>query len=88
MLTTEPEAEDKICRVTHPTDSRFPPLCLASGCMHWRWWHDEPLEIMQLEMLIPPDDQGWVPTDLPGCWQRPNLSRRGYCGLAGRPEHG
>jgi hypothetical protein len=41
-------------------------LCLASGCMAWRW-HDPKLDDTQLR-------------------RQPNGQRRGYCGIAGKPE--
>ena len=75
------------------------PRCSADECMTgWRWW-DGPTEYKDAYgdggEAAALEDEGWTKgAKVAGqrravhCWSRPNPNRRGYCGLAGRPEEG
>ncbi|HKJ75042.1 MAG TPA: hypothetical protein VKA19_13085 [Alphaproteobacteria bacterium] len=67
--------------------------CISSDCMAWRW--SDPEEeyysaYVGFQRRTKPEGDNW--TDELGSaggvigWTRPIKNRRGYCGLAGRPE--
>lgn len=92
MILTEEEAKTKWCpyvRVEYGTTSGLnrdglgcaadTAICLASGCMAWRWLMDEPHDIECASVRTQMDP---VP-DLCNC-DGPS-TRVGFCGLAGAP---
>jgi len=97
MLLTAEEAGDYSCcgpdgcgSTIEATGFRF---CTGDGCMAWRWWDPVVPPLMSLwsksrdEMVKPgefiaEDDAEWR---LSSGEKVP--ARRGYCGLAGKPEH-
>ena len=83
MLVTEKEAQGRWCAFGHQAGffgstplvfNRQPngdvPSCLGSLCMSWRW--EKPKGIREIDLVTTElvDDQ----------------PRRGYCGLAGKPD--
>lgn len=83
---TEEEAKTKWCpmyRISAGAGEWYdiwykvpPNLCLASGCMAWRWMLDDEWEPSE---QIHQEGGGSYTTEKP-----PKL--RGYCGLAGKPS--
>jgi hypothetical protein len=92
MLLSEEEAKTKWCpHVRHPGEggtfnrgTQHGPLndhehnagtlcnCIASACMAWRWWDGETLS--------------HEPHSEYGAQRIAPDQRRGYCGIAGKPE--
>ena len=71
-------------------------ICLGSRCLQWRWTGDEG-EAKCLPVGEIPDGDGWskhgaefphydLPSRIYQNWHRHVPARRGYCGLAGKPE--
>jgi hypothetical protein len=59
-------------------------MCLASGCMVWRWGEAPVFE--RKTGHASPEGDGWIEVE-EGLWQRehPHM-RRGLCGLAGKTD--
>jgi len=84
-------------RMNLPADGEaFVPRCIGSGCMAWRNVGATVLTTVTTS-FGEPGAGDWTRTgepfahaDLPHVlcqeWSRPNPERRGYCGLAGKPE--
>ncbi|MDR2696271.1 MAG: hypothetical protein LBC79_07845 [Deltaproteobacteria bacterium] len=82
MITPENEAKEKACckATANLEDGRLvTPACLASGCMAWRW-ADKPTKYV---LDVPANE---TPDGEPIMHIAQNTERRGFCGLAGRPE--
>lgn len=70
MLLTDSEARSTWCHITMGPKKT---KCLGAECMAWRWWEHPPQECDDCGLL----DAVWV--------EKPE-KRRGYCGLAGKPD--
>ena len=74
-------------------DSRNAPLgnCIGSRCMWFRWWALETEFVSGDER---PEGDGWVEGTMHSmatsavskAWSRTVGEKRGYCGMAGKPE--
>lgn len=88
MLVTENQATTHFC----PFDPNA-AKCAGSKCvMAWRW-ADADIEIVTTDTNAPPMGDGWEPRGQVGkarkrwSWSRTwGDRRRGYCGVAGKPE--
>ncbi len=83
MMLTEEEARTKWCPHGRGVDNDFAAgivvtnlgcLCLGSDCMQWRW--------LGRRITFYDGDNGSGTTQTP----ENDIGKRGYCGLAGRPE--
>lgn len=77
MLTNH-QARQCACPIFGRSDDGHPFKCIASTCMMWRWAEGEPLAAFGDPINI----LGLEPLE----HEQPR-DRRGYCGLAGKPEH-
>ena len=87
MIITEKDAANTTCVVTRGHDIKS--CCLGSKCMAWRWWFGDSEYIFEYGSLTEPPNNSreWIPAlEHPGKWASLNNDRRGYCGLAGKPE--
>lgn len=92
MLVTEEEAHERFCPLCFPRTATG-EACIGRTCMAWRWVKDIGYEFK----LVQVKDE-MTPPELPDGWEyhrivrdgwaeyRRDLTRRGYCGLAGKPE--
>jgi hypothetical protein len=90
-MFTEQEAKNKSCPLTFaiPDQRRAdgavvqvsgPWPCAGSDCMAWRW-QDDPLQVTAHGLKR--FGEGSLPDSES---VKPNVNRRGYCGLAGNPN--
>lgn len=92
-MMIEAEARQRRCCGPEGCGAPMPEVgrtCIAGECMAWRWLGDGTIRFPdvadgpQRPADVPHD---WVWEDgtpgMPGRWVKP---RRGYCGLAGRPQ--
>ena len=80
MLVTEEEAREIECRrlrVDGHADVVLCSMCIATKCMHWRWWD----RATKTEVVVPARETGGDPVTR----EVPTTNRRGYCGLSGIP---
>lgn len=91
-MHTEAEAKTKWCHAggDRPDDSFN---CIASGCMAWRWIDGE----FEYHWGDTPEGEGWEDLGIRDrwdgaryektrLWKRLHAARRGFCGLARKPE--
>lgn len=86
------------CNRSSETTMTDKPLCIASGCMAWRW-SDKTVERRAEKVGVePPSGEGWrmegskrarrfgATTVRLQDWIREKPNPRGYCGAFGKPE--
>jgi len=88
MIVTEEDAKTKFCPrlAVNPECDIY---CIASDCMHWRWF-DEEYEYSFTETDGWEQDSYYLiePFGIKkrNRWRKSKENRRGYCGLSGKPK--
>jgi hypothetical protein len=93
MVLTTKEARCHLCPIVGPlpdppgdgeplTPILRPCMCIAQSCMMWRWADPNPVDMSPYVAAL-----GKLRTEQEGADPDNTPERKGYCGLAGKPEY-